>query len=253
MANLPLYIPLVFIATTFLTIYFLYKAAYNSKIILGFSLLWLGLQGAIGLTGFYTITDTLPPRFALLIVPPFILIALCFATKRGKRLLDSMNTKWLTLLHVVRVPVEVVLLWLFMEKYVPQLMTFEGRNFDILSGLTAPLIFYLGYARKKLSAKVLRTWNFVCLLLLLNIVINAVLSAPFAFQQFAFDRPNIGILYFPFVWLPCFIVPVVLLSHLATIRQLLHRKEQQETITTAGTLPQVIKPGERGPIKSLSV
>jgi len=33
-------------------------------------------------------------------------------------------------------------------------------------------------------------WNFVCLGLLLNIVINALLSLPSAFQQFAFDQPN---------------------------------------------------------------
>ncbi|HVF96549.1 MAG TPA: hypothetical protein VM871_04480, partial [Flavisolibacter sp.] len=38
---------------------------------------------------------------------------------------------------------------------------------------------------------------------------------------FAFDQPNIAVLYFPFIWLPSFIVPVVLLSHLVCIRQLL--------------------------------
>jgi hypothetical protein len=64
-------------------------------------------------------------------------------------------------------------------------------------------------------------WNFICLGLLLNIVINAILAAPFPFQQFAFDQPNRGVLYFPFIWLPGFIVPAVLLSHLVNIRQLL--------------------------------
>jgi hypothetical protein len=63
-------------------------------------------------------------------------------------------------------------------------------------------------------------WNLVCLGLLLNIILNAVLSAPVPFQKFAFDQPNIAVLYFPFVWLPSCVVPLVLLSHLAAIRKL---------------------------------
>lgn len=100
-------------------------------------------------------------------------------------------------------------------------MTFEGRNFDIVAGLTAPIMAYYGYTRKALNRKIILIWNFICLGSLLNIVINAVLSAPFPFQQFAFDQPNVGVLYFPFVWLPCFIVPVVLLSHLVAIRKII--------------------------------
>jgi len=100
-------------------------------------------------------------------------------------------------------------------------MTFEGRNFDIISGLTAPIIFYFGFIKKTLSNKILLIWNFICMGLLINIVTIAVLSAPFSFQKIAFDQPNIALLYFPFIWLPCCIVPVVLFSHLAAVRQLL--------------------------------
>jgi hypothetical protein len=128
----------------------------------------------------------------------------------------------MTLLHTVRVLVEIVLFLLFIHKAVPGRMTFEGRNFDILAGLTAPVIFYFGFIRKRLDRKIILMWNFICLGLLLNIVVNAVLSAPFPFQKFAFDQPNIAILYFPFNWLPSCVVPLVLLSHLATIRQLLN-------------------------------
>jgi hypothetical protein len=60
---------------------------------------------------------------------------------------------------------------------------------------------------------------------LLNIVINAVLSIPSPFQQFAFEQPNVAVLYFPFVWLPCCIVPIVLFAHLAAIKQLWNKKQ----------------------------
>jgi len=99
-------------------------------------------------------------------------------------------------------------------------MTFEGRNWDILSGITAPLVWFLGYRQRTLPRWVLFTWNLVCLGLLFNIVGNAILAAPFDFQQQAFDQPNIAVLYFPYVWLPAVVVPLVLLSHLVALRGL---------------------------------
>lgn len=127
----------------------------------------------------------------------------------------------LTYLHVVRVPVEMVLWWLFLNGAVPQLMTFEGKNMDVFSGLSAVFIAYFGYTQHKLNKTLLLAWNFICLALLINIVFMAVLSAPLAFQQFAFEQPNIGVFHFPFVFLPGFIVPIVLFSHLLCIRKLL--------------------------------
>lgn len=187
---------------------------------------WLAIQALIGLSDFYTVTDTVPPRFVLMVLPPVLLIIGLFATTKGRAYIDGLDIKVLTVLHTVRIPVEIVLFWLFVHKTVPELMTFEGRNFDILSGLTAPLIFYFGFVKKKLGRKIILIWNFICLGLLANIVVNAVLSAPFPFQKFAFDQPNIAVLYFPFNWLPSFVVPVVLFSHLATIRQLVNKDQK---------------------------
>lgn len=138
--------------------------------------------------------------------------------------MDSFPLKYLTLIHVVRVPVELVLYFLFVYKAVPELMTFEGRNFDILAGLTAPFIYYFGFVRQKLNRSFLIIWNLLSLALLMNIVINALLSTPSPIQQFAFDQPNRAILYFPFSLLPTFIVPLVLFSHLVAFRQLIKNK-----------------------------
>jgi hypothetical protein len=104
-------------------------------------------------------------------------------------------------------------------------MTFEGRNWDVLSGASALVIYWLLKMRRSVSAKSLLLWNVGGLALLLNIVVNAVLSAPSPFQQFAFAQPNVAILHFPFVWLPSCVVPLVLLAHLAAIRQLLTKTE----------------------------
>lgn len=222
MENLPYYIGIIFILTTLVTVGLFYKAARKDPNLTMIVLLtWIAIQAFIAITGFYTKTTGTPPRFLLLVLPPLICIICLFTTAKGKQYLDGLDSKTLTLLHTIRIPVELVLFWLYVHQWVPQLMTFEGRNFDILSGLSAPVVFYFGFVKKALPKNIILIWNFICLGLLLNIVIHAVLSAPLPFQQLAFDQPNIAVLYFPFVWLPGCIVPLVLLSHLASIRKLL--------------------------------
>lgn len=223
MENLSNYINIVFVLTTLLTMLLLFKAGNYSKPLIIISILWLALQAAIGLSGFYKISSGVPPRFMLLIAPPVILIAIMFFTKQGNQFINGINIKTLTLMHLVRVPVELTLYWLYQHKAIPEVMTFEGRNFDILCGLSVPLVYYFGFIKSVLSQKTLIAWNIICLLLLGNIVVTAVLSAPFRFQQFGFEQPNIALFYFPFVWLPAFVVPSVLFAHLVTLRRLIKK------------------------------
>ncbi len=220
MDHLPVYIGIVFLLDTLLALLLLYKATHYSRPVITIVLAWLILQSIISLSGFYTVTKAVPPRFALLLLPPMLLIGCLFFTKKGRRLIYGFDVKTLTLIHIIRIPVELILYWLFLRNFIPEIMTFEGRNFDILCGLTAPFAYYFGYVKNTLSRKVLLTWNVLCLLLLANIVVTAVLSAPLPIQQFAFDQPNIAMLYFPYTLLPCFLVQVVLLAHLVAIRRL---------------------------------
>jgi hypothetical protein len=224
----PLYVAALFIATTLLTLWLFYRAFAKistpiaQKILWG-SLAWLGLQGVVFATGFYLKTDTVPPRFALAVVPTFIAIAYFLSKKSSANVLDKLSLKDLTLLHVCRIPVEIGLLWLYQSQQIPQIMTFEGRNFDIISGLTAlPMVWY-AFQNDTIKRTPLLIWNIVCLALVCIIVIIAILSAPTPFQQFGFEQPNVGVLKFPFGWLPSFIVPVVLFCHLVSIRQLVKR------------------------------
>jgi hypothetical protein len=214
-----MYIDLVFVGTAFLTLLLLYKATGFSKSVIVVTLAWLVLEAVVGLSGFYTVTTGGPPRLAFLLVPPLVFIVMLFIVPGGRRFVEGLDVRLLTLLHIVRIPVELTLYWLYLHKAVPQAMTFEGRNFDVFSGLTAPLVWYFGFVKPRLSKRVLIGWNVVCVLLLANIAVTAVLSGSPFWQRFGFEQRNIALFYFPFVWLPCFIVPVVLLAHLAAIRQ----------------------------------
>jgi hypothetical protein len=232
--NLPLYIPSAFGLTAFATlllfIWTIRSANFKPTrkkaipIFIG-SIIWLVIQAVFTLKNIYNAdTNSFPLKIMLTgILPTILIIILLFATSKGRQFIDSLPLKNLTYLNIIRIPVEIVLFWLFLHKAVPALMTFEGRNFDIIAGISAPIIAYFGLTKTQLNRQTILIWNFICLALLVNIVVNAFLSAPSPIQKFAFDQPNIAILYFPFSWLPTFIVPVVLFGHLVSIRQLVKK------------------------------
>lgn len=210
---------IAFLGTTVLAIYLFARAHRTPKklatILIGYTI----AQYAIGATGFYQNTDALPPRFFLNILPGIVAIFWLFFSKSGKSLLAGLNHEKLVLVHLVRVPVELVLYGLFVSSQIPQIMTFEGNNFDIIMGLTAPAIWYFGYGRGMISPGLIKIWHYVGLLLLINIVATAILAAPFPFQQIAFEQPNIGILQAPFNLLPAVVVPLVVAAHFIGLRK----------------------------------
>ncbi|MBK5269982.1 MAG: hypothetical protein JJE22_03105 [Bacteroidia bacterium] len=221
LANLPAYITIVFILTCFLTLWFLWKAS-NSMTVVIVALIWLLIQGILSYSGFYLNSQGTPPRIALAVIPPLILIILILSTKPGTQFIRHLKLKRLHLLHIVRIPVEFCLYWLSVHKAVPELMTFAGNNFDIAVGITAPILYFTCFKRREVRSKnLLFAWNIIGLVFLGSIVVKAILSAPTIFQKLAFDQPNIAIFYFPFVWLPCFIVMAVLFSHLVMIKRLM--------------------------------
>ncbi|HTD93548.1 MAG TPA: hypothetical protein VK644_07045, partial [Chitinophagaceae bacterium] len=196
MQHVPVIISIVFLLTSFLAAWIFYLAAGRSKAVLLILLIMGVVQSVAGWTGFYQ-TGGPSPRFVLLVAPGMLVAILLFITKRGRIFLDGLDLKKITLIHVVRVPVEIVLYYIFLAGLIPQLMTFEGRNFDIISGISAPIIYYLVFISRKAGRRLLLAWNLLCLGLLINVVAIAVLSAKTPFQQLSLDHPNTGITYFP--------------------------------------------------------
>lgn len=226
--SLPLYLPIVFGLASLYTLIQFYRIIRQSKefsskanLILGGLIVWISLQAVVSLNHFYTTSImTTPPRFLLAIFPIFLFMTWVFVSNQGKKFVDSLPLLPITWLNIVRIPVEFCLYWLFLGKAVPELMTFSGRNFDILAGMTAPFIAYFGIKKGQIHRKFLLAWNYVSLGLLVFIIFNGLLSAPTVLQQFAFNQPNIALAYFPYILLPALIVPVVLFGHFVSIRQL---------------------------------
>lgn len=225
MENLPSYISILFIVITIITVIWFYMAT-KSKTFLGLISLWIALQTYLSSSGFYHDYESIPPKIFLTFGPTFLLMIGMFATSKGRAFIKNINLRTVTYMSVIRIFVEIVLALLFHEGVISIWQTFEGSNWDILSGITAPLFAYMVFDKKAWSKKILLIWNIVCLLLLLNVVITSILAFPSPVQQIAFDQANIAVSYFPFALLPAVVVPIVIFSHLASIWRL-SKKENE--------------------------
>jgi hypothetical protein len=153
------------------------------------------------------------------------LISIVWFTLSGtaKEILPHIPENELIRLQVFRIFVEILLWLLFVEKLLPVQMTFEGRNFDILAGITAPLVSYF-VRQQKLSKTGIIIWNLLCLGLLINIVSVAIMSMPTPFQYFTNEPSNTIGNIFPVNWLPGLLVPLAYGLHFLSLRQQLLKR-----------------------------
>ena len=222
--GIPLFLPALFLVTVLLSLQLFYFAS-KTKIFLIIVIIWVAIQSILGSSGIYSDPEAMPPRLMLGIAPAILGIILMFLTKKGRQFIDNIDLKRLTYFHSIRILVEIVLIMLYFEGMVSVLMTFEGNNFDIFSGVTAPLVAFLAFRSGKIRKGLLWGWNIICLLLLLNVVITAIFTLPSPLQRFSFDQPNVAILEFPFNLLPTVVVPLVLFAHLVAFRLLLKKQQ----------------------------
>lgn len=217
------FITILFLFTTFISVILFFAATRTYKIAWIFTIIVLVVQGGLAQQNFYLADiQAVPPRIGLFLLPSILAMLWAFFTDKGKIFIKSIDLEVYTYLHTVRIVVEVVILLLFMQGLMPKSMTFEGRNFDIFSGISAPIIAYLYFSQKTLSKNILIIWNILCLFLVLQVVITGILAAPTILQKIEFEQPNVAVLQFPFVWLPTVIVPIVIFGHLVSLKRLFH-------------------------------
>lgn len=222
--NVPNSISIAFAIITFTTVFIFFIATRkNKKALIIISAVML-VHAVLSYLNFYSMQPLVFWKVPLVVAPSFLMLFYTTFSKRGQSLVGSIDIGKLTLLHTIRILVEVILFLLFTHETIPVEMTFEGRNIDILAGITAPIVYYFTFVKNKIGPKGLLAWNILCLLLLINIIITSVLSFELPFQQLGFEQPNRAILFFPFVWLPSVVVPIVFFSHLVAIKRLLSKQ-----------------------------
>lgn len=177
------------------------------------------------LSGLMSDFSNFPFNFApVLFLPLITVVALMFNASLGE-VLRRIPPHRIIQLQSFRIFVELLLWVLFIDELLPKQMTFEGRNFDIIAGITAPVVAYLA-AKNRLSNTVLIVWNFAGLALLANIVTVAILSTPSPIRVFFEEPANTIVAYFPISLLPGILVPLAYTLHLFSLKQLFAAKRK---------------------------
>jgi hypothetical protein len=182
--------------------------------------IWVALLGFLSLEGVFANFKTLPPRLLPVLLVPLVAGLLYLRSSAARELLARTPRQWPIYLQSFRIVMEIILWFLYLQHRAPAIMTFEGRNADILVGLTAIPLGYLCFVRRTWSPRVAFWWNVVAILILLNVVVHAQLSTPSPFRVFVTDPPVTFIVYWPYILLPGFLVPLAWLAHAASLIQL---------------------------------
>jgi hypothetical protein len=188
-------------------------------VILGM-LAWLSLLLSLSTKGFFAEFESLPPRVLISIVVPFAVIFFLTFKRSFGELLDQLHPAALIYLQAFRILVEVVLWLIYLDGDVPRQMTFEGWNFDIIAGITAPIAAWIAFGGGRNNKKLAIAWNILGMALLTNILTIAVLSFP---QIGILTPPNYVVAYWPMIWLPGFVAPFAMMLHFFSLRQLLRK------------------------------
>lgn len=185
--------------------------------------IFVSIQSTSGRMGNFAIfpLNMLP----VLAIPMLAILAFTFSSV-GKEILLHIPKENIIRLQAFRFFVELLLWALYLENQAPIQMTFEGRNLDVLSGISAPIIAFL-VTRGKISKTGLVIWNLVCLVLLINIVTIAILSMPTPLRIFMNEPSNTIVTQFPVSWLPGLLVPLAYGLHFLSLRQLFKNKIQE--------------------------
>jgi hypothetical protein len=180
---------------------------------------WLGYSGILAARGMLLDPASLPPPMIRILAPGLLLVFIAAFGPFGARLAKHLGYAALIGFHAFRLPVEGLLWWFHHQGRLPVQMTFEGRNFDILTGLSAIVVAVLAW-RGSAGRKTALVWNLAGLALLLNIMGVAILSIPGPLRAFHNEPANTLVLHFPYVWIPAIFVMAALLGHLVLFRKL---------------------------------
>jgi len=182
---------------------------------------WVGLTGALAAGGVLAVFEGIPRPVPVFVAGIALTLAICLG-RSGARLLDT-SPLWLLIgFQAFRIPVELLIHLAGTEGVAPMLMTWSGRNFDIITGLAAVPLGLLA-ARDRLPR--IGQWRFALggLGLLINVVGHAVLAMPSPIRVFETVPPNTWIASWPYIWLPTVLVTAALGGHVLLIRRLVQR------------------------------
>ena len=201
----------------------LWQARVGWPLIAGIALIYLVIPAILASRGLLDRYDPLPaPALVMVAIIAVLTVTITLAAP-GARIVAAVGLPALVGFQTFRIPVEWLLHRLYQEGVVPVQMTYSGRNFDIVTGVTAAALA-VWLLRGRPPKGIVLAWNVLGLALLANIVTIAVLSTPVPFRQFLEGPANTLPSRVPYVWLPTFLVQMALAGHVLVFRRLAAEK-----------------------------
>lgn len=186
-------------------------------ILRGIALAWLGIPALLASMGVLADFDAVPPLLPRLIAPMALFLVAFVFSPWGSFTAGRLPFSLLVGTQLFRLPLEILLYGLSTRGELPVEMTMRGYNFDVITGLSAGVLWYF-LRRGAVSRAMLLVWNVFGIVCLGTVVTIAVLSFP---QPFGWFTPeNRIVAYYPWVWLPTFLVQLALVCHLLVFRKL---------------------------------
>jgi hypothetical protein len=179
---------------------------------------WLAVMAALARSGFLSVWDSRPPHFPLVPLIALSAVVLIHRSKLFGRLMAATPLHWPVAMQTFRIGVELAFWGLFLAGGAPAQVTFEGRNFDVLVGLTAPLVA-LAIARFNLGPRAVIVWNVLGLAILSNTIFTTLSSLPGPAHLNWPGAPFTAFGDWPFVWIPGLLAPLAIFLHFFSIRQ----------------------------------
>jgi hypothetical protein len=181
---------------------------------------WMLAWALVARTGALLRFDHRPPPMLFMMVATLAAGVAVGASPLGARL-SRLPLAALVGFQAFRLPLELVMDRAAHAGVMPVQMSFEGWNFDIVTGGSALVVAALLLADRAPRALVV-AWNVLGVALLANIVAIAIASTPLvhAFGT-APAALNTWIGTAPFVWLPTVFVSLAIAGHIVVTRRLL--------------------------------
>lgn len=212
--NLPIYISISFLLATLYSVFAFVKSNQLRKTTVPILVIWCLLISVLAYLGFYHYKEGYTfSTFIFVLLPAAIFIIYLV---KNKSFYEHRDLRWSTAVHIVRLPIELLLLQLAIREWLPTEMTFKGWNFDIIPGITSIfLLLWMKYG--VVNKKLLLGWNILGLIFILFILTNGILSQELTFKNFGYAVPNRAVAYFPMILLAGVIVPIVIYTHISDI------------------------------------
>jgi hypothetical protein len=181
---------------------------------------WLAATFAAAASGRLSFA-TVPPTMGVVIVLSLALALRIGLSGTGARIAAGVPLALLVGMQGFRLPLELLLHRAYAEGLMPVQMSYSGRNFDIVTGITAIILAAaLWMAPQRVSPRLVLLWNLLGLTLLANVVTIAILSAPTPLRVFMNEPSTAWTTQAPFVWLPAVFVLAALAGHIVIFRRL---------------------------------